>query len=109
SFGFAVAASIWWINFEFVEDNAIKSKDLLPRFVYLYGHFVIVASIVATGVGVEHAIRESSEGHLHTSTLVLISGGVSGYLTAITIVRMVTGVCNLVWVRIGSIGAALLM
>lgn len=107
SLGFAVAAAIWWINFEFVEDNAIKSKDLVPRFVYLYGHFVIVASIVAAGVGVEHAISESGEAHLHISTLALIAGGVSGYLTAITIVRMVTGVCNLVVVRIASIAGAI--
>ena len=47
SIGFAMAACIWWINFEFVEDDAIKSPSLWPRFIYLYGHYFIVSSIVA--------------------------------------------------------------
>ena len=76
--GFAMAACIWWINFEFVEDGPIKSRSLAPRFLYLYGHFFIVASIVAIGVGVEHAIRESTEAHLQMPTLGLIAGGIAG-------------------------------
>lgn len=40
--GFAMAAAIWWINFDFVEDSAITSRALFPRFVYLYGHFFIL-------------------------------------------------------------------
>ncbi|MEP6788749.1 MAG: low temperature requirement protein A [Acidobacteriota bacterium] len=105
--GFAMAACIWWINFDFVEDNAIRSKSLTPRFVYLYGHFFIVASIVAIGVGVEHAITESQMGHLALSTRALISGGIAVYLAAITVVRMVTGVCNLLYARVASLAASL--
>jgi low temperature requirement protein LtrA len=109
SLGFAMAAAIWWINFDFVEDSAIKSKALLPRFVYLYGHFFIVASIVAIGVGVEHAIKETVEAHLHLPTLALLSGGIAVYLAVITIIRMVTGVCNLIYPRIALIVVSLLI
>src|SRR5687767_10264738 len=42
SIGFAMAACIWWINFDFIDDNAIRTRDLFPRFVYLYGHYFIV-------------------------------------------------------------------
>lgn len=109
SLGFAMAAAIWWINFDFVEDSAIKSKALVPRFVYLYGHFFIVASIVATGIGVEHAIKETVEAHLHLPTLALLCGGVAVYFAAVTIVRVVTGVCNLIYPRIAAIAVSLLL
>ena len=101
--GFAMAACIWWINFEFVEDNAIRSSSLVKRFVYLYGHFVTIASIVVTGVGVEHAIRETNGSYLHTEALVLISGGIASYLTVVTVIRLVTGVCNMVYARVATV------
>ena len=107
--GFAMAACIWWINFDFVEDSAIKSKSIARRMVYLYGHFFIVASIVAAGVGVEHAIKETGEAHLHLPTLALLSGGIAVYLAVITIIRLVTGVCNLIYSRVLAIAASLLI
>ncbi len=108
-FGFAMAASIWWINFDFVEDDALRSNSLLPRFIFLYGHFFIVSSIVAAGVGMEHAIKESGHAHLALSTLMLVSLGIAGFLTAVTVVRLVTGVCNLVYVRILAIALCVLL
>ncbi|MBA3768899.1 MAG: low temperature requirement protein A [Blastocatellia bacterium] len=104
--GFAMAACIWWINFEFVEDDAIKSPKIGPRFVYLYGHFFTVASIVAIGIGVEHSIKEAAQNHLRPSTLVLLGGGVAVYLAAITIVKLASGVCRLLFVRLTAIAAS---
>lgn len=109
SIGFAMAACVWWINFDFVEDNAIRSRALIPRLVYLYGHFVIVASIVALGIGVEHAIKETSDARLHLPTLALLGGGIAAYLAAITIVKLASGVCRLLFVHIAAITAALLI
>jgi len=103
SLGFAMAACIWWINFDFVEDNALRSNSVAKRLIYLYSHVFIVASIVATGVGVEHAIRETGESHLHAPTLILMAGGVAVYLAVVTLIRMITGVCNLVYARIMTI------
>jgi len=107
--GFAMAACIWWINFEFVEDSAVRSRSLLPRFIYLYGHFVMLASIVAIGIGVEHAIKETVEPHLHFASLALMAGGAAVYLTVITIIRLITGVCNLVYSRFVAIAAMLVI
>jgi low temperature requirement protein LtrA len=107
SFGFAMAACIWWINFEFVEDDLIKEFDLLPRLVYLYGHFVIVAAIVAVGIGVEHAIKEAAEPHLHTPALMLLGGGVTAYLGVTTVIRIVSNVCTLIWVRLVAISLSI--
>ena len=99
SIGFAMAACIWWINFDFVEDDAIRSRDLVPRFVYLYGHYFIVVSIVALGVGLEHAIKETGDDHLHLPTLALVGGGIAAYLLAVTVIKMVVSVCRLIFVR----------
>ena len=101
--GFAMAAATWWINFDFVEESALISSSLVQRFSYLYGHFFIVASIVATGIGVEHAIKEANEPHLHAPTLALMLGGASVFIVAITAIRLITGVCKLVYPRLITI------
>ena len=107
--GFAMAACIWWINFDFVEDSGIKSRSLRTRFIYLYGHFFIVAGIVAMGVGVEHAIKEATEAHLHFPTLALLGGGVAVYVAVITIIRLIADVCYLINIRLVSIAVSLSM
>jgi len=105
--GFAMAACIWWTNFDFVEDSAVKSKSLIVRFIYLYGHFFIVASIVAIGIGVEHSIKEITEPHLHLPTLVLLSASVAVFFAVITIIRIVADVCYLINMRLLTIAVSL--
>lgn len=105
--GFAMAACIWWINFEFVEDDALKSPSLVRRFIYLYCHFFTVASIVAIGIGVEHAIKEAAEDHLHLATLLLLGGGIATFIAAVTVVKLASGVCRLLFARGAAIAAAL--
>ncbi len=107
--GFAIAACIWWINFDFVEDSAIRARSLVPRFIFLYGHFFIVAGIVAIGIGVEHSIKESAQAHLHQPTLVLLAVGVAVYFAVITIIRIVADVCYLVNARLAAIALTLSM
>ena len=109
AFGFAMATAIWWINFDFVEDTAISAETLAPRFIYLYGHFFIVASIVATGIGVEHAIMETgaNETHLHFPTLALIGGGIAVFVATITVIKLASNNCNLMYARLITIGIAL--
>ncbi|MBK8465357.1 MAG: low temperature requirement protein A [Chloracidobacterium sp.] len=109
SLGFAMAVSVWWINFDFVEDNAVRSNSIIRRFAYLYAHFFIVASIVIMGIGVEHAIKETSSDHLHLSTIVLLTGGTVCFLAMITIIRLITGICSLVKVRAVAIAVTLLL
>ncbi|MEZ5426921.1 MAG: low temperature requirement protein A [Pyrinomonadaceae bacterium] len=105
--GFAMAACIWWINFDFVEDSGIKSRTLFPRLIYLFGHLFIVGSIVALGIGVEHSIKETAEAHLHLPTLALLAGSLAVFLTTITVIRLVADVCYLINARIISVGVSL--
>ena len=107
SMGFAMATCIWWINFEFLEDDALKSRSIIPRIVYLYAHFFIVSSIVAIGIGVEHAIKDTVDAHLHLPTLGLLGGGIAIYLLAVTIVKFAAGVCRLLFARIVTVAFSL--
>lgn len=108
--GFSMAACIWWLNFDFAEDGAIKSDSLFPRVVYLYGNFFLVASLVALGIGVEHAINEANNyPYLKLSTRALLSGAVAVYLAVVTLIRFVVGTCHLFYARLASIAAALLI
>ena len=109
SMGFAMATCIWWINFEFLEDDALKSRSIIPRIVYLYAHFFIVSSIVAIGIGVEHAIKDTVDAHLHLPTLGLLGGGIAIYLLAVTIVKFAAGVCRLLFARIVTVAFSLAM
>ena len=110
SIGFAMAACIWWLNFDFAEDGAIKSNSLVPRFVYLYGHFFLVASIVTLGIGVEHAVNETGNySQLKFSTLALLTGAIAVYLAVVTIVRFSVGTCRLLYARLAAIVVVLLI
>jgi hypothetical protein len=68
-----------------------------------------VASIVAIGIGVEHTIRETGEAHLHTPTLALLGGGIGIYLAAITVIKIISENCTLLFARIASIAVSLAM
>jgi low temperature requirement protein LtrA len=107
SLGFAMAACIWWINFDFVEDDAIKSQSLLRRFIFIVSHFFMVASIVVIGIGVEHAIKDTVEGHPHLATVLMLGGGTAAYLTSITVVRLASGVCNVITSRLIAIAVCI--
>jgi low temperature requirement protein LtrA len=106
--GFGIAAALWWIHFEFVEDYALRRGRVWARFAYMYGHYVMVIGIVAIGVGVEHAIREAGSGeHLSLQTRSALMGGVALFLLAITVIRLVSQICHLIWTRAIAIAIAL--
>jgi len=105
--GFAMAACVWWMNFDFVEDSAIRSRSLRTRFIYLYGHFFVVAAIIAMGIGVEHAIKESAEAHLPFPTLALLTISVATYFAVITIIRFIADICYLINLRLATIAVTL--
>ena len=106
--GFGIAAALWWINFEFVEDYALRRGGVWARYVYMYGHYVMVAGLVATGIGVEHAIKEAGTGeHLSLPTRGALIGGAALFLIAITAIRLASQICHLVWTRVIAIAVAL--
>jgi low temperature requirement protein LtrA len=59
--GFVIAAGMWWVYFSGFDEAAINRTLAMGRaaqmrsFLYGYGHPLIYAAIVATGIGVELA------------------------------------------------------
>jgi low temperature requirement protein LtrA len=105
--GFGIAAALWWIHFEFVEDYALRRGGVWARYVYMYGHYVMVTGIVATGIGVEHAIEEAGSGeHLSLTTRSTLMGGAALFLVAVTAIRLASQICHLVWTRVMAIAIA---
>jgi low temperature requirement protein LtrA len=64
--GFVIAASLWWVDFDQFDEQAIDRaiaggrRAQVRSFLYGYGHLLIYASVVAIGVGVELALEESA-------------------------------------------------
>jgi low temperature requirement protein LtrA len=54
--GFVLAASIWWLYFDFLDGAAVVTRNLRSGFTYIYAHYFVTAGIAALGVGVKLAI-----------------------------------------------------
>lgn len=106
---FAVAGALWWIHFDYVEDQGLRSDNLAARNVYLYAHFFLVAGIVAAGLGAEHAITEAHKGAPSLATRSALCGGLATFLAAITVIRLATGICRLIYTRLAAIAILLLL
>ena len=86
-FGFILAASIWWLYFDFSAASPLGRGPLAPQ-TYAYGHLIIVGGITATGVGTLLAIRA------HGATLTpgarwALCGGTAAFLSATSAIQLV--------------------
>jgi low temperature requirement protein LtrA len=60
--GLCIAASLWWVYFDNLNDSAIRSARLGQVGTYqiwLYSHLPLVASLTATGVGVQKLLSSN--------------------------------------------------
>ncbi len=72
--GFAMAASIWWNYFGYV-DRAPIQCTLGNGQAYMFFHLPMLLGLIATGVGIEHVITESGQSEFLPETLWLLAGG----------------------------------
>ena len=84
---FGVAVCIWWIYFTFVEEAPFLC-NLGSGQPYIYVHLPVVVSVVAIGVGMEHAITEASHATLAPDTLLLTGGGIVLWISAFLLLLM---------------------
>jgi low temperature requirement protein LtrA len=93
-FGFVIAASIWWIYFDYVGSSGLR---IGPRasFFWGYGHLPIYAGIAASGVGIQLAIEGATETtHGTIGARAVLGGGLAVYLLAVSFIH---------WVNRGSL------
>ncbi|MFI6167172.1 low temperature requirement protein A [Nocardia sp. NPDC051052] len=90
--GFVVGAGLWWLYFQFtskVIEHALATRSapgLIMRDVLSYGHFALVAALVAVAVGLGHAAADP--GHTaHGVAAVLAPGGAALFVATFVFTR----------------------
>jgi low temperature requirement protein LtrA len=92
--GFVVAACLWWLYFDRVDEEAIGQAftsgvaGVVKSHVWGYGHLAVWAGIAAVAVGAEFAVVESPE--LALGPRVALCGGVALYLISVSAIQAAT-------------------
>jgi low temperature requirement protein LtrA len=60
--GFVIAASIWWLYFDFLDAAAVVTRNIRSGITFVYAHYFVAAGIAALGVGVKLAILAAEPG-----------------------------------------------
>ncbi len=95
-FGFAIAACLWWLYFDHVDEGAIAQSfsggvaGVVRSHVWGYGHLAVWAGIVTASVGIEFAILATPEPALNLGSRAAVCGGISLYLLAISAIQLAT-------------------
>jgi low temperature requirement protein LtrA len=94
--GFALAACMWWLYFDHVDEEAIAQSftggaaGVVRSHVWGYGHLAVWAGIAAAGVGVEFAILEAPEPALSLGPRAALCGGLALYLLSVSAIQRAT-------------------
>ncbi|MEW1910530.1 low temperature requirement protein A [Kitasatospora sp. NPDC085895] len=89
---FAISCALWWLYFGFASDamrfaveTAASRRDMI-RWVFSYGHLLLIAGVIAVAVGFGETVAEP--GHaLGLGTVALLYGGCVLYLLSFSYTR----------------------
>jgi low temperature requirement protein LtrA len=107
--GFVLAAGFWWIYFDYLDGETLVGRSVRAGQAYFYSHLPLTAGIVALGVGVEHAIQETSGSELHDGTRWLLCGGLALAFASLAAIHRIAADAKRdvdVWLRLGVVGVA---
>jgi low temperature requirement protein LtrA len=89
---FVLAAGLWWSYFDLAGAGAKRllaetdsGRSSTTHDMYIYGQLPLALALAAVGVGIEHAIVESTKAETPTGTRTLLAGGVALYLAAVSV------------------------
>jgi low temperature requirement protein LtrA len=88
--GFAVAACLWWIYFDFVDTGALR-RGVWAGQAYLFSHLPLVVGLTAFGAGVELAITRAGDATWAEVTRLDLCGGLVACMASLAILRCATG------------------
>jgi low temperature requirement protein LtrA len=54
--GFLVAAALWWIYFDFLDEGALTARGIFGGLTYTYMNYYVVVGLAALGAGVKLAV-----------------------------------------------------
>jgi low temperature requirement protein LtrA len=108
--GFLAAAAIWWIYFGFIDSSV--GEGLRRGLTLTYAHFFVYAGIAALGVGVKLVILEAGGEERYADVAWVSCAGLALCMAALAAIHVVTPPQPLdadVWLRLGTVAAALVL
>ncbi|MFL5981143.1 MAG: low temperature requirement protein A [Gaiellaceae bacterium] len=89
--GFIVAAAIWWIYFDFLDEGALTSHGIFGGLTYTYMNYFVVVGLAALGVGVKLAVLAAGGDHHYDGTSWILSAGLALAMVGLGVIQLVAG------------------
>jgi low temperature requirement protein LtrA len=108
--GFVVAASLWWIYFDFLDEGALTARGIFGGLTYTYMNYFVVVGLAALGAGVKLAILAAGGDHHYDDTAWILCAGLAMTMFGLAVIQLVTGTIVLdadVALRVGTLAVAL--
>jgi low temperature requirement protein LtrA len=103
--GFIVAAALWWIYFDFLDETSIGSRGILSGLTFTYMHFFIVVGLAALGAGVKMSILAAGGDRHYDGTAWVLCAGLAMTMFGLAVIQLVAGSVFLdtdFWLRLGT-------
>jgi len=105
SAGFLVAASLWWIYFDFLDESAVSARGIRSGLTFVYMHFFVVTGLAALGAGVKMAILAGGGDHRYDDTAWVLSAGLAMTMFGLAAIELAAAPVPFdtdFWLRVGT-------
>jgi low temperature requirement protein LtrA len=89
--GFVIAAALWWIYFDFLDEGALTSRGIVGGLIYVYTNYFVVSGLAALGAGVKLAILASGGDHHYDDTAWILCAGLALSMFGLGVIQLVAG------------------
>jgi low temperature requirement protein LtrA len=89
--GFIVAASLWWIYFDFLDEETVVARGILGGLIFTYMHYFVVAGLAVLGAGVKLAILDAGGDHHYAGTGWILCAGLALTMVGLAAIQLVAG------------------
>jgi low temperature requirement protein LtrA len=89
--GFLVAAALWWIYFDFLDEGALTARGVFGGLTYTYMNYFVVVGLAALGTGVKLAILSAGGDHHYDDTSWILSAGLALAMAGLGVIQLLAG------------------
>jgi low temperature requirement protein LtrA len=110
--GFLVAAAIWWLYFDFLDEGALTARGIFGGLTYVYMNYFVVTGLAALGAGVKLAILASGGDDVYDDAGWVPCAGLALAMFGLGVIQLVAGTMVIdsdVVLRLATAAIALLL